>query len=171
MQLQQYGCRIVGLGDQPRSGADAVLAAYLDALNKQRVGLARVQPRTGSLCGELPAARTSVVPVRLPQVLWGQLCVFESGVAKAKESALGQADVRLIAANLLEHTSAAELVSCAKAVRLNLRLVLTNEFGDPIVLTRDCTGRYLYRNGIGQPLEMWTPSASVAKRLAALAGG
>ena len=46
--------------------------------------------------------------------------------------------------------------------------MLYNRFGDPLVLTGNCLGRYYFSTGIEGTDREWTPSPTATKRLNAL---
>lgn len=171
MMLQLYGCRLVGLADQPRKGADAVLQSFKTELSKQRAANLTRIVRPGPLCGRFDQSPTPLMPLQPRDLIGGRLCRYESRDAAAQELTLSNADVRAIVDDVVEHRVTAEPAICPYVPQPPLKLVLYTWFGDPLVLVGDdCTGRYTYQttyNGAGQE---WRPSSSVAKRLDALAG-
>lgn len=168
MVLQLYGCHVVGLQNQERGGADEAMSVYRAEIANQRNVQTGTSVRTGSLCGPWNSSPVAVMAPAPADLIAGRFCRYESREAQAKETALSDDDARLVAADLAQHSGKPAAVSCPLRVQPPPKLVLYNRFGDPLVLTGNCLGRYYFSTGIEGTDREWTPSPTATKRLNAL---
>ena len=174
MQLQVYGCRVTGTTDDVRIGAEAVLAEFKAAVERQRAVTLLAEPRTrpGSLCRAFTDEPTSVMPVRPEDAVSATHCRYaHSDDTTATERRLTAVQRDRIVADLAR-TVALETVSCPAlpAGRPVARLALANAFGDVLVVSQACVGVYTYRDPAGD-WRAWQPSKQVQTLLDRLLTG
>ncbi len=174
MELQLYGCDLVGTTTDRRTGGEEVLAAFRTALTLQRERNPGTGFRGGSLCP--PAAyiaQGSVMPVTLADATGGSICGYadRSSARVQVERVLDAATFARITADLASNTSPWEPLSCGtgQTDRPAAALVLTTSWGDVLAIAHDeCAGTYRYQTE-GEELS-WQPGSDVTALLKSLIG-
>ncbi len=170
MDLQLYGCGVVGTRTDRRTGSEEVLAAFRTALTAQRSHDPAGTVRPGPLCLPQRAAhRTSVLPVRLADITGGTVCGYadwHTALARA-ERVLDADSLARIIADLEANSERSTPIPCP-APRYDqpiYALALTTRWGDVLSIASDgCPGSYGYQLADGKGLR-WRPSAGVAALL------
>lgn len=171
MTLQLYGCRVVGVADDLRTGATVVYNTFRKQLGAQRAAEGSpLSPRDGDACGTLTEPQSSVMQVEPIQATTATLCLYTTQSGAARQVALGDL-VEWIAFHIDNHNSDATSVACPTLPEgtLPLRLALTNQYGDVLQLNRTCGEKWFYDTDLGE--RVWTPSAELTRRLNQLAKG
>lgn len=171
MDLQLYGCGLVGTTTDRRNGAEEVLAAFRAALAEQRAQSPRSLVRSAPLCP--PQAweqRLSVMPVHLAEVTGGTLCGYESRTGgRLRERQLDTDALSRVIADLAANSSPSVPVACPapRTGEPAFALALTTRWGDVLAIVPDgCPGSYGYQLD-GEGLR-WQPDAEVAELLGRL---
>lgn len=172
MDLQLYGCHLVGTTTEHRTGAEKVLAAFRSALTAQRAKDPGGAVRGGSLCPDAAwVERSSVMPATLAEATGGTICGYadKSSARVQVERVLDASSFTKIAADLAANSSPWTPPSCTtgRPDRPAAALVLTTRWGDAFSIAHDeCAGTYRYQTG-GKELR-WKPDAEVKQLLADL---
>lgn len=172
MDLQLYGCEVVGTTSDRRTGAVEVLAAFRAALEAQRAKAPGSGVRGASLCSpRVSADRGSVMPVRFAEITGGTACGYADRTTDLAqvERELDGTSVATITADLAAHSTPWEPGSCPDpaAGQPVTALALTTRWGDVLPISPDeCGDGYRYRLD-GENLR-WQPGPEVERLLADL---
>lgn len=160
MNLQLYGCRVTGTKDDPRTGADEVLAAFKAAQERMRtvLDLARPLERPEGMCRRGDVVPVSVMPIEPSTASYVYLCRYSASGDAIRQSKLGDADARRILQDVGTNTSEPTGELCLR--RMPASLVLTDPYADALVLVAQCGDTFVYTDARGDARE-WTPSARV----------
>lgn len=171
MDLQLYGCGVVGTVSDRRNGAEEVLAAFRAALTTQRGRNPGGNVRSAPLCRPQAWEQLlSVMPVQLAEVTGGTLCSYQSRTGGLlRERQLDTDALSRITADLAANSATSEPISCpdASAGQPAFALALTTRWGDVLTIVGDgCPGSYGYQLD-GEGLR-WRPGAEVTELLTGL---
>ena len=176
IELQTYGCRVVGTSTDQRLGAEVVLDAFRTALAEQRArSVAAAGPpaqvnRPGWVC--IALVRPSVMPIVPKDVRAGEVCRFPRPDTNDSDARgpIPAAQLAELRADLAAHSEPWEARRCLLATaRPVFALALLNVWGDVLAVAPDgCVGSYTYVTGGKRYL--WTPTASVAAAIERAAG-
>ncbi|MBK8461184.1 MAG: hypothetical protein IPL43_14295 [Micropruina sp.] len=160
IQLQFYGCRLVGVPGAQRSGSDAVLASFRRELIRQRAITEPVagRLRPGSWCGTATPAGAAVIPAKVEDTVAGRACLYDNRAMDAGpslERTLTQAEVKLLSADIQARGKPAT-GRCSREGTPGRRVALATPWLDLILIDQSQCGGYTFAAG-GESMA-WTPS-------------
>jgi len=159
-----YGCQLVSFGSLERQGAGDALKAYFAALAAQR-GQSRPPPTSSlptpacTLMGGL--GPMSLVPHDLTQLAVTQaiVCLYSDYSADPDGAVLSRDEIADLTADLHAHTEKGATPPACGSFGW-LAVVVTNEFGDVLVLQENC-GVFIWGD------QGWTPTEATLDMLRA----